>query len=554
MKAQKKIKHYGEIVFDNYLSRWVVSETSPHVSVRFKDVFRNVGTKVRPPFMLKSTKEIDADLRWFMERYPFRMSDNDRSRLERSADSYYEMLQQTEMFYSSEYKPSNLNLKEGMALAEYQGQARDLFWSVKDLLLADEVGLGKTPTAIASLLNPDFLPAIVVVQPHLAKQWKDEVAKFSDLKAHIVPKGHPGTLPQADVYIAKYSTLHKWVDYLSVVGAKTLILDEVQEIRRLESKKHEACVELHKITENHLALSGSPIYNYGSEVWNIYRAIKPSVFPDYNEFQRAWCAGGGRVSEPEVLGSYLMETRSYIRRTKADVKSQIPPVNKIVHTVGYNEAAIKEMEDRAKVLARGVLQGEFIQRGMASRELSIMVRKATGISKAKDVAEYVKIILDNNEPVVLCAWHRDVYDIWRKEFQDYNPLFYTGNESPAQKEQAKKDFIEGKSKLFILSLRSGVGLDGLQNVCSYIVFGELDWSSAIHSQCIGRLYRYGQEKQVTAIFLVSDSGSDPLVVDINGIKKAQFEGIFNPNNTSQNLEVHDDTIIKEYAKKLLGLK
>src|SRR5579884_3848269 len=43
-----------------------------------------------------------------------------------------------------------------------------------------------------------------------------------------------------------------------------------------------------------------------------------------------------------------------------------------------------------------------------------------------------------------------------------------------------------------MSLRSGAGLDGLQEDCTVGVFGELDWSPEQHRQCIGRLDRDGQ--------------------------------------------------------------
>lgn len=544
------MKTYGVLKYENNL--WIIDKVPPHVSLRIKDIFRQVGTSVRPPFVFKPTNEVEADLKWFMERYPLLMSSEDKQRLEEGAEAYYEKKRVTEQFYLEGYKPKDLTLKDGKKLKDFQGVARDLFWQVRELLIADEVGTGKTVITISALLKKEMLPAIVVVQSHLNKQWREKIQEFSDLKTCVIPNGNAKPLPIADVYIAKYTTLHKWIDYLSLVGAKTLVFDEIQEIRHIDTKKHEASVELFKITDNHLALSGSPIYNYGIETWNIFQAFKPSVFPSRDEFMKAWCEYGGQVKDPEALGSYLRETQSYLRRTKKDIGSEIPPVNKIVHTVGYDDKAIKAMESRAKTIARNIFKGEYIERGMAARELSIMVRKATGVSKAREVAAYVKIVLESGEPVVLAGWHRDVYDIWLKELKEYNPVLYTGSESPAQKKKSCDAFKSGESKLFIISLRSGVGLDGLQEIASYVIFGELDWSPAVHEQVIGRLYRMGQEKQVTAIYLVSDSGSDPLVVDMNGLKKAQSQGIFDPLGNSSNEQTSDDSIIKEYARKLLS--
>lgn len=79
-----------------------------------------------------------------------------------------------------------------------------------------------------------------------------------------------------------------------------------------------------------------------------------------------------------------------------------------------------------------------------------------------------------------------------------------------------------------LHLRSGTGIDGLQYVCSTAVSGELDWSPGVHEQCIGRVHRDGQAEPVMAYFLLSDSGRDPIVSDVLGVKREQIEGVRSP--------------------------
>ena len=79
-----------------------------------------------------------------------------------------------------------------------------------------------------------------------------------------------------------------------------------------------------------------------------------------------------------------------------------------------------------------------------------------------------------------------------------------------------------------MSLRSGAGLDGLQNRCQTILHGELDWSPKTHEQLTGRLDRPGQKSQVMSIYLVCDEGSDPVMVEILGLKNSQSSGIVDP--------------------------
>ena len=128
---------------------------------------------------------------------------------------------------------------------------------------------------------------------------------------------------------------------------------------------------------------------------------------------------------------------------------------------------------------------------------------------------------------------------------------YTGSESPSQKERSKKEFMEGDAKIMIISLRSGSGLDGIQAAASHVVFGELDWSGEVHKQVIGRLDREGQKEQVTAVFCVTDYGSDPVIQSLIGLKRSQSSGIVDPgklqviNNTDPQ---RVKTLAREYLK------
>ena len=48
----------------------------------------------------------------------------------------------------------------------------------------------------------------------------------------------------------------------------------------------------------------------------------------------------------------------------------------------------------------------------------------------------------------------------------------------------------------------------------------------------GRLFRDGQENSVFEYYLISDGGSDPTVADVLGLKRAQLEGMLNPQGAN----------------------
>lgn len=546
------MKTYGNLSFVS--GGWEISELEPHAAIKLKNLFPKIPKWQAGAYRFANTAEVCTDLEWFTQRYPLRMTDTDLAELRRQKSLFHQTQADMEAILSPDYTPRDYDLKPGQTLRTYQAQTIEVFRKNRVLLCGDEVGLGKSYIGIGACLQAEQLPAIIVVQTHLQRQWKEKTEEFSHLTVHMIKGTRPYSLPAADVYIIKYSCLAGWVNIFEQGIFKTVIFDEIQELRKgTSSDKGRAAKVLTRHTGWNMGLTATPIYNYGDEMWNIFNILKDGALGTLDEFLREWGAIGNKaiIKDPKALGTHLRENYLFIRRTREDVGRQLSPVNRIVETVGYDELTVKRAEELAAQLAIRASQGSYIERGQAARELDMMIRKMTGVSKAKYVAEFVRIILESGEPVVLAGWHRDVYDIWLRELADFNPVMYTGTESEAQKKRAVDDFLAGKTNLFIISLRSGVGLDGLQHRASIVVIGELDWSPMVHHQLIGRLDREGQMKPVMAIFLCSDSGSDPLLIDLLGLKSSQAQGIIDPHLGVQT--VHSDQtrmqmMIQKYLK------
>lgn len=525
------LKKYGSLIFDKNDNNFLIPSLEPHVCIKLKSVFPKIPKYQTVPFSFHNTPEHCHDLLWFMERYQLSINDIDTKRLKAGSKKYLQMQDRLESIMLPDYEPAQIGLKAPWVARNYQLQAAEFHSIQKNLLLGDDIGLGKTMIGTLTF-NKNTLPAVVVCQTHLKTHWKSNVEDYSDLKVHIIKVTKPYSLPKADVYVMSYSALSGWVDIFQTGMFKSCIFDEIQELRRPESQKYGAATVLVYNTSYSMGMSATPIFNYGDEIFAILNLLKPGCLGEYNEFLREWCTSDGKhhvVKDTKALGTYLREQNLFLRRTRADVGRELPPVNKIIHTVGYDSEEVRRADEIARKLAIKATTGTFVERGQAARELDAFVRHQTGLSKAAEVAEFVKMLLDGGEEkIVLAGWHRDVYEIWNDVLKQYNPVMYTGSESPVQKDKSKNEFIFGNSRIFIISLRSGVGLDGLQKVCKCIVLGELDWSPAIHNQVIGRVDREAQENSVTAFFCLSEYGSDPIMLDVLGLKSSQAHGIVDP--------------------------
>jgi len=75
----------------------------------------------------------------------------------------------------------------------------------------------------------------------------------------------------------------------------------------------------------------------------------------------------------------------------------------------------------------------------------------------------------------------------------YSHALYIGEQSTAEREQSKRDFIKGDVDILIASRTIGTGVDGLQNVCNNMVLLTLPWTDSEYTQLKGRIYRQGSK-------------------------------------------------------------
>jgi hypothetical protein len=323
-----------------------------------------------------------------------------------------------------------------------------------------------------------------------------------------------------------------------------VILDECQEVRIAGSQKYIGCAQVADDALCVVGATATPVYNYGDEVFNIFDIIKKGCLGSREEFLREWGRRLGNhwgVKDPVALREYLINQNLMLQRTRKDVGRELPEAIPEIETVESDEAKFTEM-----MAAHGAT-AEILAKREASREelftlsgqFEWQLREATGAAKAPFVAAAVRGILTSEKKVVMFGWHHKVYDIWREELAEFNPVFYGGQQTPAKKAESKGAFLnDPECRVMVISLRSGAGLDGLQEVCRVAVFGELDWSPTMHQQCIGRLRRDGMTDPVIAYFLVSEHGSDPFVAEKLQLKRGQSIPFMDPE--AELLELNDE--------------
>ena len=559
---------------------WRVT-TNPHAMMWLKRIFPQVAEGQHGHVYISDTDAHRRQLVWFLDMFPMVLEERLRLRLIEGATRHVRSQNHVERVLTGNYTPRNFDV--ALPPRDYQTFAAELTLRTGGLLLADDLGLGKTLVGILVLVDPRSRPAMVVCPTHVQRQWWREFRKFAPkMRVHIVRSTTPYDVrrprkggqrkcgfcrgarcgrcfrtglrdptrseqladdPESfpDVLICTYAKLHGWADELHGL-VRGLVFDEAHELRRAEgeigipTKKYAAAKHLAEGASVRLGLTATPVINYGDELRNVIDVLRPGALGTAPEFSTAWCGTVGKnankkVKDPKALGLHVRDAGLFLRRTRKDVGRELPPIVRVPYYIDADQAKLDEVEESCTALVKIILgtkpakQAEAMH---AAGELSQKLRQATGIAKAPFVAKFVEMMIDQGEKVLLGGWHRAVYSIWAEKLKKYNPVFYTGSESPAQKEASRAAFVEGNCPVMIMSLRSGSGLDGLQKVCKVVAFGELDWSFGMHEQFEGRANRDDSCGQVTSYYLVTDSGTDPIVLDVLGIKRGQSEPVKDP--------------------------
>ncbi len=413
--------------------------------------------------------------------------------------------------------------------------------------IADEMGLGKTIQAMATLeyihsqygddeTSPVY-PAVVVCPPSLVLNWKKEYNKFlPDLIVEtITNRKEIPMFGTYDVLVVGYSNITAWEKQLCNHNA--YVFDESHYCKSRDAQRTKSAKKMTKSNKDAvvLCLTGTPVTNRPAEyapqldimgqlekfggLWGFYRRY-------CNAFQDKWgqwhLEGNSNLEE---LNDKLRAT-CYIRRTKDQVMTELPPVMHDAVIVDGAPAVMKEYKkaesdivaylvERAKQIAEelGLPVGAATVMARLKAEANehlvrmSVLRKIAARAKMPVVEEWVDAHIADGKKVVIAAHHRDIVDMLANK---YGGLKIQGGMDVEAVEDAKHKFqtlpVE-KAPVIVLSIqaaKTGHTLTAAQNV----LFVELPWTPADVDQTYSRCHRIGQKGSVTSTYMLASGTID----------------------------------------------
>ncbi|MEW9698611.1 SNF2 helicase associated domain-containing protein [Paenibacillus sp. SI8] len=412
-------------------------------------------------------------------------------------------------------------------------------------ILADDMGLGKTLQSIAFIVSmlPEIrerkLPAIIVSPASLVYNWRNEFKKFAPELLVVIADGtrveRTKILKHAanvDVIIASYPLLRRDIDLYVDSSFHTLILDEAQVFKNYATQTAQAVKVIR--AQYRFALTGTPVENRLEELWSIFDAVFPALFPARKAFNEL-----SRETVAKRIRPFLL------RRLKTDVLKELPEK---IESLQASELLPEQKKLYAAYLAE--LQQETLkhlnEQGFQKNRIKILagltrlrqlcchpslfVEDYTGSSaKFEQLLEIIEDCRSAGKRLLIFSQFTQMLALMERELSVQGvPYFYLdGQTPPAERVELCNRFNGGERDLFLLSLKAGgtgLNLTGADTVVLY----DLWWNPAVEQQAADRAHRIGQQNVVQVIRLVTQGTVEDKMYELQQRKKNLIEEVIRP--------------------------
>lgn len=431
-------------------------------------------------------------------------------------------------------------------------------------LIADEMGLGKTIQAIGTIIrNIDELqPVLILVKSSLKIQWMKELIRWGgyDFLPQIIDNGSTPLIPGFfKVHIATYDILRRFTTERKEWGKdpwghekelvikenpfytfpfKTVILDEVQSIKSMDSTRTAEVLKICEGKANVIALSGTPIKNNAAEYGPVLHILRPDIFTSVPQFIRQWVSvvptnanrgvKYGGIKRPHAFQELTKDF--IIRRLRSEVMPDLPKINRVFHHVDWENERLKRQyqaaeDDMINEMEKKHSGGSNTVIGAISK-----ARHLIGVTKINPTVEMIcDFLMETDRKLVVFTHHQDVMDAihmlttkWCIEGAFPLPLKFHAGLNSDDRNKMVEDFRSPNHRIMIAStLAASEGLN-LQ-FCSDCIITERQWNPANEEQAEGRFIRIGQEaSQVNATYIIVSETIDEYFTQVVEEKRAAF--------------------------------
>ena len=423
---------------------------------------------------------------------------------------------------------------------EHQKEAIQKLLENDKFILADDMGLGKTSSAIIASIEAKPSKTLIICPASLKQNWKREIENYSKKEIYICEgKKYDDS---ADFVIINYDIIKnfhslktKEESLIQKSKFDLVIIDECHYIKSPQASRtkliNDICKDINKIW----LLTGTPLTSRPIDYFNLLSLVDSPVSKNWMAYVKRYCAGYqfnvGMNKVWNVSGaSNLDELRErtsplLLRRLKENVLD-LP--EKIITPI-YLRLKSKEYED---------VMGEYFEwvknNPKESKSLSVQftklmkVRQIIADEKIKSTIEFIENTLEQEKKIIVFS---NFTNSLNKIYEHFNKISVKldGSSTAKQRQESVDEFqTNDKIKVFVGNIKAaGVGIT--LTSANVVIFNDLSFVPADHSQAEDRAYRIGQKNSVSVLYPIFENTIEGIIYDMLDRKKKIISTVLGDN-------------------------
>lgn len=433
-------------------------------------------------------------------------------------------------------------------------------------ILADQMGLGKTTSAVVASIEGNFKKILVVCPASLKINWKKEIQYYTNDPILIVEGRKWGSTFK--YYIINYDILKNyhvvdkkdehWDDNLiKKENFDLAIIDESHYLSNPSSQRAKLMNDILTTIPKIWLLSGTPMTNRPINYYNLLKIVDSPVALNWQHYVKRYCRGfkmkvrqgSGDGSTLRTIwntsgASNLDELRErtkdiMLRRMKEDVLDLpdkiVSPIFLELQSTYYNE----ELEEFMRITQD--------QKGHESLAVTISrlmkVRQVLAYEKIPYTCELIDKALEMEKKVIVFSNFTMPLDMLQEKYPK-NSVIFDGRMSSEKKQQAEIKFQnDPKIKIMFANIVAG-GLGLNLTASEVVIMNDLSFVPSHHLQAEDRAHRYGQVKNVIVYYPIFENTIEQIVYNILNRKKNIIDQVMGDGEYSEGFG-------KELLKELL---
>jgi len=423
---------------------------------------------------------------------------------------------------------------------DHQKLAIEKLSGTKRFILADDMGVGKTTSAVIAALEVNVKKILIICPASLKINWQREIENYSDRSVYICEGKNFST--EHDFLIINYDILKNFYDLKDIENSlitkanfELIIIDEAHYISNGQAQRTKLVNSFVKQSKYLWLLTGTPMTSRPMNYFNLLSLIESPVAQNWMAYAIRYCQGyqfkAGNRKVWNVTGASNLEelrdrtSRQFLRRLKTEVLD-LP--DKIITPVYLR------LNSKQYMGLMGEYYDWYDKKKEESSSLTVQfsmlmkVRQVIAEEKIKHTIELAQNIIDQDKKVIIFTNFTGVLQKIHEHFGKQS-VYLDGSCSNPKRQHAVDEFQNNdKIKVFVGNLiAAGAGIT--LTAGEAVIMNDLSFVPAHHQQAEDRSYRYGQKNSVSVYYPIFDNSIEGIIYDMLSNKKNVIDTVMGDN-------------------------